>query len=108
LPYFVHDGFIRPYFGDYLVVLLIYCTVKTFIKAPPLKVAVGVLIFSYVVEMIQYLHIVDRLGLSNNVIAKTVIGYGFGWWDILAYTLGVITILIIERQATKFREEYPH
>jgi hypothetical protein len=95
---FVHDGFIRPYFGDYLVVMLIYCAVKTFVKASPLKVAAGVLIFSYVIEVLQYLHIVDRLGLSGNVIAKTVIGYGFEWWDILAYSLGVITLLIIERQ----------
>ncbi|MBO9681251.1 MAG: DUF2809 domain-containing protein [Flavisolibacter sp.] len=95
---FVHDGFIRPYFGDYLVVMLIYCAVKTFVKASPLKVAAGVLIFSYVIEVLQYLHIVDRLGLSGNVVAKTVIGYGFEWWDILAYTLGVITLLILERQ----------
>jgi hypothetical protein len=95
---FVHDGFIRPYFGDYLVVMLIYCAVKTFVKTSPLKVAAGVLIFSYVIEILQYLHIVDRLGLSGNAVAKTVIGYGFEWWDILAYTLGVITLLILERQ----------
>lgn len=105
---FVHDGFIRPYFGDYLVVMLIYCFVKTFVKAPPLKLAVGVLIFSYIVEILQYLHLVDRLGLSNNVIAKTVIGYGFEWWDMLAYTLGVITILVVETQLTKFRKQHTH
>jgi hypothetical protein len=103
---FVHDGFIRPYFGDYLVVMLIYCAVKTFLKTSTLKIAAGVLVFSYVVEILQYLHIVDRLGLSGNVIAKTVIGYGFEWWDILAYTLGVITILIVEGQATKLHIEY--
>ena len=94
---FVHDGFIRPYVGDYLVVMLIYCAVKTFVKASPLKTAAGVLIFSYVIEVLQYLDIVERLGLSGNAIAKTVIGYGFEWWDILAYTLGVITILIVEQ-----------
>ena len=103
---FVHDGFIRPYVGDYLVVMLIYCAVKTFVKASPLKTAAGVLIFSYVVEVLQYLDIVERLGLSGNVIAKTVIGYGFEWWDILAYTLGVITILIMEQQTKKFYKGY--
>jgi DNA integrity scanning protein DisA with diadenylate cyclase activity len=103
---FIHDSFIRPYFGDYLVVMLIYCAIKTFLKTSTLKIAAGVLVFSYVVEILQYLHIVDRLGLSGNVIAKTVIGYGFEWWDILAYTLGVITILIVEGQATKLHIEY--
>jgi len=103
---FVHDGFIRPYVGDYLVVMLIYCAVKTFVKASPLKTAAGVLIFSYVIEVLQYLDIVERLGLSGNVIAKTVIGYGFEWWDILAYTLGVITILIMEQQTKKFYKGY--
>jgi hypothetical protein len=103
---FVHDGFIRPYVGDYLVVMLIYCAVKTFVKAAPLKTAAGVLIFSYVIEVLQYLDIVERPGLSGNVIAKTVIGYGFEWWDILAYTLGVITILIMEQQTKKFYKGY--
>jgi hypothetical protein len=103
---FVRDGFIRPYVGDYLVVMLIYCAVKTFVKAAPLKTAAGVLIFSYVIEVLQYLDIVERLGLSGNAIAKTVIGYGFEWWDILAYTLGVITILIMEQQTKKFYKGY--
>jgi hypothetical protein len=103
---FVRDGFIRPYVGDYLVVMLIYCAVKTFAKAAPLKTAAGVLIFSYVIEVLQYLDIVERLGLSGNAIAKTVIGYGFEWWDILAYTLGVITILIMEQQTKNFYKGY--
>lgn len=94
---FMHDRFIRPYVGDYLVVFLIYCAVKTFFKASPVKVAIGVLLFSYTIEVLQYFNIVDRLGLAGNRLAKTVIGYGFEWLDLLAYTLGVITILLLER-----------
>jgi hypothetical protein len=86
---FVHDRFIRPYVGDFLVVILIYCAVRTFIKASPAKLAPGVLLFSYSIEILQYFQIVDRLGLSENVIAKTVIGYGFEWWDLVGiYTWG--------------------
>jgi hypothetical protein len=99
---FVHDNFFRPYFGDYLVVMLIYCTIKTFLKVPSLKVAVVVLIFSYTIEVLQYFSIVDKLGLSDNRIAKTVIGFGFEWWDLLAYTLGVITIIVLERHRKNF------
>ena len=94
---FVHDGFVRPYVGDYLVVILIYCAVRTFIKAAPLLVAIGVLLFSFIIETLQYFKIVDRLGLAGNQIAKTVIGYGFSWIDIFCYTLGFITILGLEQ-----------
>lgn len=94
---YVHDDFIRPYVGDYLVVMLIYCAVRTFIKADTLRIAIGVLLFAYLVEVLQYFRIVDRLGLSGNQLAKTVIGYGFEWLDILAYTLGVITIILADR-----------
>lgn len=93
---FVHDRFVRPYLGDYIVVFLIYCAVRTFLKASPLKIAIGVLLFAYTIEVLQYFRIVDRLGLADNRLAKTVIGYGFEWLDLLAYTLGVITILVIE------------
>ena len=62
-----------------------------------MKLAIGVLLFSYVIEVLQFFNIVDRLGLSGNKLAKTVIGYGFEWIDLLAYTLGIVTVLIVER-----------
>lgn len=62
-----------------------------------MKVAVAVLLFSYAVEVLQYCRILDRLGLSGNELAKTVIGHGFEWWDLLAYTLGIMTVLLLER-----------
>jgi hypothetical protein len=96
---FVRDNFVRPYFGDYLVVILMYCAIRTFIKAPVINIAIGVLLFSYLIEVLQYFRLVDRIGLQDNLVAKTVIGYGFEWKDILAYTLGIITVLILEGKA---------
>jgi uncharacterized protein DUF2809 len=93
---FVHDSFVRPYVGDYLVVMLVYCAVCTFVGAPVLKVCVGVLLFSFLIETLQYFHIVNRLGLEKNKIARIVIGSGFDWKDLLCYTLGTLTILGIE------------
>ena len=98
---YVTDNFVRPYVGDYLVVMLIYCAVRTFIKGNPVKIAIAVLLFAYLVEVLQYFRIVDRLGLSGNQLAKTVIGYGFEWLDMLAYTLGVLTIVLIESGVKK-------
>ncbi|MFL5740074.1 MAG: DUF2809 domain-containing protein [Flavisolibacter sp.] len=95
---FVHDRFVRPYVGDYLVVILIYCAGRTFFKLSPVKLGIGVFLFACLIETLQYFNIVDRLGLTKNVIARTVIGYGFEWYDILAYFLGVITVLVFENQ----------
>lgn len=93
---YVHDNFVRPYVGDYLVVMLLYCALRTLINASPLKIALAVLLFAYFIELLQYFHLVDRLGLAGNTVARTVIGYGFEWLDLLAYTLGVISILMLE------------
>jgi hypothetical protein len=95
---YVRDAFVRPYVGDYLVVMLMYCAVKTFLKLPVVRTAIGVLLFSYLIEILQYFRIVDRLGLQDNTLARTVIGYGFEWMDLAAYTLGVLTILLLERK----------
>ena len=93
---FVHDGFIRPYFGDYLVVIFLYCLLKSFVRIPVVPATVTVLIFSYLVETLQYFNLVSILGLQDSKIARIVIGTGFSWWDMVAYTLGCITIILIE------------
>lgn len=95
---YVRDTFVRPYFGDYLVVILLYCFVRSFVQASPVKVAIAVLLFAYLIETLQYFQIVNRLGLQHNRVARTVIGYGFDWRDLLAYTLGIITVIIVERK----------
>lgn len=93
---FVSDRFIRPYVGDYLVVILLYCTVRAFLNASPLTSAIGVLVFSFIIETLQYFNFVQVIGFEHNVIVKTVIGYGFEWLDLVAYTLGIATVLWAE------------
>lgn len=94
---YVHDNFVRPYIGDVLVVVLLYCFLKAFVKVPVIPAAIVVLIFSFVIETLQYFNIVDRLGLEHSKLARTVIGTSFAWEDIWAYIAGFILILIAER-----------
>lgn len=94
---YVHDTIIRPYIGDVLVVILIYCVIKSFLKLPVFPVAVFVLLFSFSIEFLQYLQIVEKLGLQNSTIAKTVIGTSFAWIDILCYIVGICIVLISEK-----------
>lgn len=98
---YVDDAIIRPYGGDYLVVMLVYCFAMAFISKPPLTVALASLLFAYLVEFTQYLNLAVRLGLGHSKLAMTVMGSSFNWIDMLAYTLGAITIIIIEHQRLK-------
>ena len=93
---YLNDGIIRPYFGDFLVVILIYCFVKSFVNIPVIKTCAGVLLFSYFVEMTQYFKLVKWLGLQHSKLAVVVLGNAFAWTDMVAYTLGIGTILLVE------------
>jgi DNA integrity scanning protein DisA with diadenylate cyclase activity len=93
---YMHDTVIRPYGGDFLVVVLIYCAVKSFFNSPVLQTALYVLIFAYVVEVSQYFHLVNLLGLQNNKMAEILLGTSFSITDLLAYTLGILLVIVIE------------
>ncbi len=94
---FIKDKFVRPYVGDYLVVILLYCFLKSFWNGVPAIAGVVVLLFSFMVEVGQYFQLVKRLGLHDSPLARTVIGTGFDWGDMLAYILGFLTILFFEK-----------
>ncbi|WP_299624724.1 DUF2809 domain-containing protein [uncultured Tenacibaculum sp.] len=89
-------GFIRHTFGDFLVVILLYYLVKSFVNFTPKKIAIGVLCFSFAVEILQYFKIVEILGLQDNKLMRIVIGSTFSFGDLIAYTLGIITVYFIE------------
>lgn len=93
---YVHDNFVRPYFGDVLVVILIYCFIKSFLKLKVITAALFVLLFAFTIEFLQYLNIVEKLGLQNSKIARTVIGTSFSWADILTYVMGIIVVISVE------------
>lgn len=94
---YVNDAIIRPYVGDYLVVVLLYCFVKSFFNLPIVPLAIGVLLFAYTIETLQYFNLVDNLGLSHSKLAVIVIGSSFEWIDLIAYTLGIATVIAIEK-----------
>jgi len=92
---FIHDEIIRPHIGDFLVVILIYCFLKSFLKLSFWKTAIVVLIFAYAVEVGQYFKIVEKLNLQNTWL-EIIIGTSFSWIDILAYTVGIGFVLLVE------------
>jgi hypothetical protein len=93
---YLHDSIIRPFGGDFLVVILIYCFVKVFLNKPFLPVAVATLLFAYVVEVSQYFHLIKLLGLQHSTIAALLLGTSFSWTDMFCYTLGIALVIGIE------------
>lgn len=93
---YVHDAIIRPYIGDLLVVILLYCFVRAFVNTNPVRTALGVLLFAYLIEVLQYLNIVKHLGLQHSRLANIVIGNSFEWIDMIAYTAGIVLIIVVE------------
>jgi hypothetical protein len=94
---FVRDSFVRPVVGDFLVVILIYCFLQTFLKAKVLTLGIAVLIFAYLVEFSQYFKLIYILGLQDSITARLIMGNTFQWEDLVAYTLGVLLTIGIEK-----------
>lgn len=97
---YAHDAIIRPYIGDLLVVILIYCFVRSFFNFSVKATAIGVLLFSYATEIMQYFHVVKLLGLQHSRLARIVIGTSFSWEDMLMYTAGIIIVWLAEKRIT--------
>jgi len=94
----VHDRFIRPYAGDFLVTIFLYCLVQSAVRQPVVPVLAAVLLFSYLIEISQHFHLVTRLGLGHSHLARLVLGSSFSWVDMLAYTLGALLVLATEHR----------
>ena len=86
----LRGGFIRSYLGDVIVVWVVYCFVQMLLggRNNHYIVALGVLVFAFVVEFMQAINIVELLGVQNNAFLRTVIGTSFSWGDLVCYTVG--------------------
>ncbi len=79
---------VRSYLGDVLVVILLYTFVLSFFKVNKVKLIIGILIFSFGVEFLQYFKIADVLGLKKGSIPYIVVGNSFSWVDLGCYAIG--------------------
>lgn len=89
---FLHDRIIRPYVGDLLAVVFLYCLVQSVAPLPVGPTLAGVLLVAYALEALQYVHLLAHLGLQHSRLAAVVLGSHFEWVDMLAYTLGALLI----------------
>lgn len=98
---YIKDKIIRPFFGDILVVIFMYYFIKAFINIKVINIAIFTLIFSFVVEILQYFNFVEMIGLGHNKAARIIIGTSFSWIDILCYFIGFVLLFFIDKDLKK-------
>lgn len=94
---YVHDDFIRPYIGDVLVVIVIYCFVRIWIPDGKPLLPLYVFVFATAVEVMQYFDLVTILGLGHNRFFRILLGSVFDLKDILCYGTGCILLGLLGR-----------
>lgn len=94
---YVKDRIIRPNIGDFLVVILLYSLLKSFLKISVNITISVVLLFSFFVEFLQYLKIIEILKIQNNRFLSIIIGNSFSVTDLVCYTLGLFLVVIVEK-----------
>ena len=95
---YLHDLVIRPFGGDFLVVILLYCFFKTFLNTSVRRTALVTLLIAYGIEALQYFGFIYWIRWDNCELARVVLGTTFQWGDILAYTLGISFVMMIEQR----------
>ena len=93
---FVHDSIVRPYIGDSLAVMLVYLALRA---VTPLRVVPAVataFAIACAIEVGQYFHLVDALGLGSSRVARVVLGTSFELTDFVAYGGGAMCVLAVE------------
>ncbi|TDN84752.1 uncharacterized protein DUF2809 [Salegentibacter sp. 24] len=93
---FIKDDFIRPYLGDFLVVILLYCFLMSISQISVFKGLLIVLIFSLAIEFLQLLNIEKIFQPQPPQAIMIILGSSFSGWDLMAYLLGLLGCLILE------------
>lgn len=93
---YIKDNFIRPYIGDVLAVVVIYCFLRVVFPENFKLMPLYLFLFALFAEFMQYFNIVKILGLGNNRLISTLLGATFDWKDILCYAAGALLIFLAE------------
>ena len=85
---YIPSPFVRNSLGDVLVIPLLYFFLRGVSKSTPMVTLVVVLAVGFSVELLQYLHLADLLGLQKGSLLYIVVGNTFSYSDLLMYSIG--------------------
>ncbi|WP_299118752.1 DUF2809 domain-containing protein [uncultured Winogradskyella sp.] len=96
IAFIIKTGFIRYTFGDYLVVILLYAIIRGCSSLSVRASALVVLFIAYGIELLQLTPFLNYLNLQDSFTASLIFGNTFHFTDLVAYTLGIGTVLLVE------------
>lgn len=97
---FVHDAFVRPYGGDTIAVMLAYAAFRALFGLRTIPAVGAAFLLAVAIEFGQYGHLIYRLGLEHDAIARFMLGTGYDPRDFIAYAAGALCVLVFERCRT--------
>lgn len=95
------QGWVRSYFGDVLVVMLIYAAIMTVMNLHRYWVILATLLFAFTIETLQYFKLAEWLGFEKGSLGYIILGNTFSVEDLLCYALGCLIVLWIEIRLTR-------
>ncbi len=95
---YISNGFIRHTFGDFLVVILLYFFLMSFMKLKIMQAAIIVLCISFIIEFLQLFNLAKLFQFEDHPIISTILGSTFSITDLVAYLVGIITVVIVEKK----------
>lgn len=88
---------VDTYLGDALWALMIYLGVAYIFTKKKIKiVAILSLSFCYLIEISQLYHATWIDNIRRTTLGGLILGYGFLWSDLLAYSMGIMVGIIID------------
>lgn len=90
-------NFIPLFVGDILYALMIYFIVRFFlVKSNPKNITIISILICYIIEFLQLYQADWIVEIRNMTLGHLVLGQGFLWSDLLAYTFGIIIAYFVE------------
>jgi hypothetical protein len=92
------EAFLPDETGDGLWAMALFCFLRfIFVKNKLKHIAIVTLVISFLVEFSQLIRWEWLLTIRSTFIGHMLLGQGFVWWDLLAYSVGGIAIYFIAR-----------
>ncbi|PQJ69487.1 ribosomal maturation YjgA family protein [Polaribacter butkevichii] len=98
-------GFLRFTIGDYLVVMLVYTLIKSIVKISIEKAILITFIIAFSIEFLQLSDLQTNFPTAYSKTLKIILGTSFSLGDLVAYTLGIISIILVEKHLIKTKTD---
>ncbi|WP_343330506.1 DUF2809 domain-containing protein [Polaribacter staleyi] len=98
-------GFLRFTIGDYLAVMLVYTLIKSIVKISIEKAILITFIIAFSIEFLQLSDLQNNFPIAYSKTLKIILGTSFSIGDLVAYTLGIISIILVEKHLIKTKTD---